>query len=75
MTRFVVMAGDKYVTAVYGSSGNQIGFTQRKEDAGSWVTYERAVEAARIVAQSVGASVCVHSIDEPAHPRSWSLAK
>lgn len=68
------MAGDCYVTALYAPQGNGIGFTARKEDAGSWVTYERAVEAARIVAQSVGAAVFIHSIDEPAYPKRRVVA-
>jgi len=61
------MAGDRYVTALYVSHGNGIGLTPRKEDAGSWVTYERAVEAARVVAQSLGTTVCIHSVNEPSY--------
>jgi hypothetical protein len=68
------MAGDCYVTAIYAPQGNGIGLTGRKEDAGSWVTYERAVEAARAVAQSLGATVFIHSVDEPAYPKSWAVA-
>lgn len=70
MTRYVVMAGDRWVTAVYGP-GNGIGYTQTKEDASSWVTYERAVAAARVVAQCTDQFVAVHSVEEPAFPRSW----
>ena len=66
------MAGDRYVTAVYAPQGNGIGLTASKEDAGSWVTYERAVQAARTVAQSLGTTVCIHSVDEPAYPKSWA---
>lgn len=72
MTRFVVCADDLYVTATYGSSGSGIGLTTKREDAGSWVTYERAVEAARLVAQSLNTFVSVHSVTEPDYPRSWS---
>lgn len=68
------MAGDYYVTAVYAPQGNGIGLTARKEDAGSWVTYERAVEAARVVAESIGATVFVHSVDEPAYPKHRTVA-
>jgi len=71
MTRYVVMAGDLWVTAVYGP-GNGIGYTASKEDASSWVTYERAVAAAKIVAQCTDRLVGVHSIEEPAFPRSWN---
>jgi hypothetical protein len=70
MTRYVVMVGDRWVTAVYGP-GNGIGYTRTKEDASSWVTYERAVEAARVVAQCADCPVAVHSIEEPNYPKSW----
>ena len=70
MTRYVVMAGDRWVTALY-SEGNGIGYTRSKEDASSWVTYERAVAAARVVAQWTDSIVAVHSIEEPAYPLSW----
>jgi hypothetical protein len=70
MTRYVVMAGDRWVTAVYGP-GDGIGFTATKEDASSWVTYERAVAAARVVANCIDDLVAVHSVEEPNYPRSW----
>lgn len=70
MTRYVVMAGDCWVTAIY-SAGNGIGYTRSKEDASSWVTYERAVAAAKVVAQCTDRIVAVHSVEEPAYPRSW----
>ena len=64
MTRYVVMAGDRWVTALYGP-GDGIGYTTTKEDASSWVTYERAVEAARVVADWNGAPVAIHTVEEP----------
>jgi len=70
MTRYVVMVEDRWVTAVYGP-GKGISFTQSKEDASSWVTYERAVAAARAVAECTNRPVAVHSVDDPAYPRSW----
>ena len=70
MTRYVVMAGDRWITAVYGP-GNGIGYTMSKEDAASWVTYERAVAAAKVVAQCTDSIVAVHSIEEPNYPKSW----
>lgn len=70
MTRYVVMVEDRWVTAIY-DSGKGIGFTRSKEDASSWVTYERAVAAARVVAECTNSPVAVHSVDEPAYPRSW----
>lgn len=73
MTRFIVRTDNLYVTAVYDRSSNGIGLTPNKEDAGSWVTYERAVEAARIVAASLGTFASVHSVTEPNYPKSWAL--
>jgi len=67
----VVMAGDLWVTALYGP-GNGIGYTASKEDASSWVTYEKAVAAAKTVALWTDNFVAVHSIEEPAFPRSWN---
>jgi len=71
MTRFVVMVDDQWVTAVY-ESGSGIGLTGTKEDASSWVTYEKAVAAARVVAERTNSLVAVHSVEEPAYPRSWN---
>lgn len=71
MTRYVVMAGGRWVTAVYGP-GNGVGWTDTKEDASSWVTYERAVAAAKVVMQTTEDPVFVHSVQEPVFPRSWN---
>jgi hypothetical protein len=68
MTRYLVVADGQYVTALYGSKGSGIGLTVEKDDAGTWVTYERAVEAARLVAESLGGFVTVHGVDEPDYP-------
>ena len=70
MTRYVVMVEGRWVTAVY-DAGKGIGFTRSKEDASSWVTYERAVAAARVVAECTNSNVAVHSVDEPAYFKSW----
>jgi|GEM_PF-2990569 len=69
------MAGSQYVTATYEQTGDGIGLTSNQEDAGSWVTYERAVEAARIVAKCLGGFVSVHSVTEPNYPRSWAVTR
>ena len=71
MTRYVVMAGGRWVTAVYGP-GNGVGWTDTKEDASSWVTYERAVAAAKVVMHTTENPVFVHSVQEPVFPRSWN---
>jgi len=66
MTRYVVMAGDHWVTAVYGPRKG-IAVTMVKEDASSWPSYERAVVAARAAADCTNSPVAVHSVDEPAY--------
>jgi hypothetical protein len=61
MTRYVVMAGDRWVTAIYGP-GKGI-----KEDASSWPNYDRAVVAARAAADCTNSPVAVHSVEEPSY--------
>ena len=70
MTRYVVMVDNRWVTAIYGP-GNGIGLTAAQDDASSWVTYERAVAAARAVAQCTNSHVAIHSVEEPSYPKSW----
>ena len=71
MTRYIVVCDDKYVAACQPNT-RIISLTYSKEDAGSWFTYERAVEAARIVADWNGAPVAIHTIEEPDYLRSWT---
>ena len=71
MNRYVVVVDGRYVTSLHGPSRVGIGLTDTKDDAGSWVTHERAVEAAKVVAKCLGGFVAVHGVDEPDYPRSW----
>ena len=66
MTRYVVMAGDHWVTAIYGL-GKGIAVTRVREDASSWPNYERAVVAARAAADCTSSPVAIHSIEEPSY--------
>lgn len=70
MTRYVVVADGRWVTALYAEGGT-IGFTDNREDASSWVTYERAVKAAKTVMERVGQPAFIHIVEEPVYPRSW----
>lgn len=70
MVRYRIKVNDHWVTAVYGP-GNGIGLTEKQEDASTWVTYERAVEAAKVVAKHTNSPVAVYNIDEPNYPKSW----
>lgn len=72
MTRYVVKVGEQFVTAVH-SETEWIGFTHDPDDAGSWVTYERAVAAAKVVASQFDETVCVHRVEEPKYPLSWRV--
>lgn len=71
VTRYVVMTGGRWVTTLCGP-GSGVGFTRTKEDASSWVTYECAVAAAKVIMGKVDTPVFVHSVEEPAFPRSWN---
>ena len=71
MTRYIIVCDDKYVAACQPNT-RLISLTYSKHDAGSWVTYERAVEAARAVADWNGAPVAIHAIEEPDYPQSWT---
>jgi len=70
VTRYVVVADGRWVTALHAANG-AITFTDQKEDASSWVTYECAVKAAKIVMERLGQSAFIHSVEEPVYPKSW----
>jgi hypothetical protein len=70
-TRYAVVVGAWWVTAVMEGSG--IGLTATREDAGTWVTYEKAVEVARLVTGKFGQQAWIEVIEEPHYPRTWRL--
>jgi len=69
MTRYVVMVGDRWLTAMYGPDKG-IEVTRIKEDASSWPNYERALSVARAVADCTSRQVAIHSVTEPVYPRN-----
>jgi len=69
MTRYVVMVGDRWLTAMYGGDKG-IEVTRIKEDASSWPNYEKALMAARAVANWTDSPVAIHSVTEPVYPRN-----
>lgn len=76
MTRYVIKVGPEcWVTAVYDNHSNGIGFTYKIEDAGSWVTIDKAAQAARVVSDRLRCSAFVTAVDEPDRPSSWDTAK
>ena len=69
MTRYVVMVGERWLTAIYGPDKG-IEVTRIKEDASSWPNYEKALMAARAVASCTSSPVAIHSVSEPVYPRN-----
>lgn len=74
MTRYVVLSGGFYVGAVQTDT-RHVWFTKEKEEAGSWVVYERAVKAARFVQETTGRPSMIQAVEEPNYPKSWLTAK
>ena len=66
MSRYVVMAGDRWVPAIYGP-GKGSAVTRVNEDASIWPNYDRAVVAARAAADCTSSPVAIHSIEEPSY--------
>lgn len=75
MTRYSVKVGDLWVAASYERSGPGILLTNKEEDAGSWVTHERAVEVARLATQFFNEMAWVYATEEPDRPASWNTSR
>lgn len=73
MTRYIIRVGDRWVTAIYDTRSNGIGFTSRKEDASSWSRYETAQDKALVLRGIFAQEVCIEAREEPDYPRSWNL--
>jgi hypothetical protein len=71
VTRYIIVCDDKYVAACQPHT-RIISLTYSRDDAGSWFTYERAVEAARVVADWNGAPVAIHAVEESDYSRNWT---
>jgi len=71
VTRYIIACDDRYVAA-YQPQTHVVNLTYSRDDAGSWVTYERAVAAARAVADWHGAPVAIHAVEEPDYPQTWT---
>ena len=74
MTRYLIVCGDKFVAAAQPDT-KRIVLTEAREDAGSWSTYDRTIQAARFVQEKTGIAVVIQSIKEPDYPQSWNRAK
>lgn len=75
VTRYSVKIGDEWVAASYGSSGPGILLTTQAEDAGSWVTHEKAAQVARLATQFFKETAWIHVAEEADYPSSWNAYK
>lgn len=73
MVRYSVLVGSLWVAAVYDATGSGIALTERYEDACSWASHERAMEAARVVSAAYGDQAWIYvTVEQPSQPLSWS---
>ena len=75
MTRYSVKIGDQWIAASYSSSGPGILLTTQAEDAGSWVTHEKAAQVARLATQFFKEAAWIHVAEEVDYPPSWNAYK
>ena len=75
VTRYSVKIGDEWIAASYSSSEPRILLTTQVEDAGSWVTHEKAVEVARLATQFFKETAWIHVAEEATYPPSWNAYK
>lgn len=70
MTRYVVISNGLFVAGTQPDT-RHVWYTPDAEDAGEWVTYERAVKAAKFVQEVTGNLAFVQAMDKLARPSSW----
>lgn len=75
MTRYSVKVGEEWIAAVYEPTGPGICLTSQVEDAGSWVTHEKAAEVARLATQFFKEPAWIHVTEEANYPSSWNAYK
>jgi len=75
VTRYSVKVGDRWVAASYSSSGPGILLTNQGEDAGSWVTHEKAAEVAQLATQFFKETAWIYVAEEADVPSSWNAYK
>lgn len=74
MTRYVVISNGLFVAGTQPDT-RHVWYTPDAEDAGEWVTYERAVKAAKFVQEVTGNLAFVQAMDKLARPSSWGKVK
>jgi hypothetical protein len=71
VTRFSVSVGCRWLAATYDNGPGMV-LTYQREDACSWVTMERACDAARLATDFFNIPAAIVVAEEPDYPRSWS---
>jgi hypothetical protein len=75
VTRYSVKVGDRWIAASYASVEAGILLTDQVEDAGSWVTHEKAAQVARLATQFFKEAAWIHVAEEADYPPSWNAYK
>jgi len=75
VTRYSVKVGDRWIAASYASVEAGILLTDQVEDAGSWVTHEKAAQVARLATQFFKEAAWIHVAEEVDYPPSWNAYK
>jgi hypothetical protein len=75
VTRYSVKVGEQWIAASYSSAGPGILLTNQAEDAGSWVTHEKAAQVARLASQFFKETAWIHVAEEANYPSSWNAYK
>ena len=75
VTRYSVKVGEQWIAASYSSAGPGILLTIKQEDAGSWVTHEKAAQVARLATQFFKELAWIHVAEEADYPSSWNAYK
>jgi hypothetical protein len=70
VTRYSIKVGEQWIAASYGLAGSGIRLTIKQEDAGSWVSHDKAVEVARLATQFFKETAWIHVAKEADHPSS-----
>lgn len=73
MTRYVISVGERWLAALYDTQSSGIALTETRTDACSWVTYERAQQAALQLRKIFQDELRIHASEEPDYPRCWDV--
>jgi deoxyribodipyrimidine photolyase-like uncharacterized protein len=72
MTRYIVISNGMFVAGAQPDT-KHVWYTDQREDAGEWVTYERAVKAAKFVQELTGNFSFIQAVETEKRPKSWNV--